>query len=78
MNKTIPRIIIIGVSIIAFNSCKKNKCLKEKAIPAYCNTIDFDPDYYDPVCGCDGVMYNSSIVAECVAGVTEYNQGACK
>ncbi|MFC2176757.1 Kazal-type serine protease inhibitor domain-containing protein [Bacteroidota bacterium] len=32
---------------------------------------------YAPVCGCDNVTYSNACHANC-AGITKYNEGACK
>ncbi|GEM_PF-2342567 len=54
--KSIASTLLISIALIG---CNKD-C--DEPIPEYCQTIDYDPDYYDPVCGCDGETYNSSIV----------------
>ncbi len=54
---------------------KNDHCVQE--IPEYCSSIRCSTDN-EPVCGCDGVTYQNSCMAECGAGITQYEAGECK
>ena len=53
-------------------SCCNNKCIDESKISSDYNC----DDYYEPVCGCDGITYGNECYAE-NAGVTEWIDGEC-
>ncbi len=77
MNFSFAKAFFLLLATALFIACKKDKCTIPNAIPEYCHRIDIDPNYYEPVCGCDGKTYNSSIMAECSAGIMEYTKGEC-
>ena len=66
--------------LVALFSCQKdddstptNNCIDESKIDyAVCCF-----EIYQPVCGCDGVTYPNSCIAEFSAGVTSYTYGPC-
>ena len=60
--------LLIGLIIWG---CEKNVCIDESKI-----TNNYCPEYYYPVCGCDGVTYSNDCFAE-NAGVTEWTEGEC-
>lgn len=66
---------------LLFISCKKDRlstdlqnCKQDP--PAKCSTIRCSSDG-KPVCGCNGITYNSACEAEC-DGVVSYTYGGCK
>ena len=73
----------ISFTLLFFISCEdddsannqpycNNKCIDESKISSYYNC----DDYYEPVCGCDGITYGNECYAE-NAGVTEWIDGEC-
>lgn len=74
LKKTVP--LILGIIILIFTQCKKDKEPCVKNIPEWCNLVDLS-SVYDPVCGCDGKTYQNAGHATCVGGVT-YTKGKCK
>ena len=52
--------------------CCNNECIDESKTSSYYNC----DDYYEPVCGCDGITYGNECYAE-NAGVTEWIHGEC-
>ena len=43
-----------------------------------CDLIDINPNYYDPVCDCEGNTYQNEAVIQCIEGKTKYKKGKCK
>ena len=73
----------ISFTLLFFISCEdddsannqpycNNKCIDESKISSYYNC----DDYYELVCGCDGIIYGNECYAE-NAGVTEWIDGEC-
>jgi hypothetical protein len=69
-------IVIIISSIIIFSSCKKGGCSEHEKWA--CELIDINPNYYDPVCDCEGNTYQNEAVIQCIEGKTKYKKGKCK
>lgn len=59
-----------------FNACREDAyiCKNPKLIEPYavCDSS------YEPVCGCDGITYTNSCVAELKAGLLEWTKGPCE
>jgi len=64
-------------------SCNKTTCESTPIIGNCCVDSSLISDsafcfsVYDPVCGCDGVTYGNSCVANFSGGVTSYVAGEC-
>jgi hypothetical protein len=43
-----------------------------------CELIDINPNFYDPVCDCEGNTYQNEAVIQCLEGKTKYKKGKCK
>ncbi len=43
-----------------------------------CEVMDINPNYYDPVCDCEGNTYQNEAVIHCIEGKTKYKKGKCK
>jgi len=74
MKKMLLATLVLGAIALG---CKKETC-DDKPGQLPCELIDCAINGGDPVCGCDGVTYNNTCHAECVEGITEYTEGACK
>lgn len=65
---------IICFAAIALQSCSGD-C--SQPTPQYYEVIDYDENFYQPVCGCDGETYTNVAVAECKYGILDHFPGEC-
>lgn len=73
------RTLSIFVACIAFfslSACQKGGCTEHAKMA--CEVIDINPNYYDPVCDCQGNTYQNEAVIQCIEGKTKYKKGTCK
>jgi len=70
-------LITLGLFCLLFTtSCKKVGCIEHEKWA--CELIDVNPNYYDPVCDCEGNTYQNEAVIQCLEGKTKYKKGKCK
>lgn len=65
-----------SIALISLNGCSKGGCTEHVKLP--CDVIDINPNYYDPVCDCQGNTYQNEAVIQCLEGKTKYKKGKCK
>lgn len=73
MKKTL---LLISISIF-FLKCEKDKEFCTKNIPEWCTFVDLSTEYV-PVCGCDGITYQNAGHAQCIGGVSIYEERSCQ
>ncbi|SMD36758.1 Kazal-type serine protease inhibitor domain-containing protein [Reichenbachiella faecimaris] len=64
--------LFLLILFISLASCSEDEkeCIEKLKANCTCSTN------YDPVCGCNGITYGNSCMAEC-ASITEYEKGEC-
>ena len=67
------QLAVLGAWVVTPSLGQVEPCIDESLIDpnAVCITL------YSPVCGCDGVTYDNSCLAQVVAGVTSWSEGPC-
>ncbi len=66
--------ILICFILALFVACN---CDDENNCEAIDNTDCVCPEYWEPLCGCDGITYSNICFLEC-AGIEEYEEGECE
>jgi len=69
-------ITLVFFCLLFTTSCKKGGCIEHEKWA--CELIDINPNYYDPVCDCEGNTYQNEAVIQCLEGKTKYKKGKCK
>ncbi|MEI8192848.1 MAG: hypothetical protein WCG64_03205 [Flavobacteriia bacterium] len=69
-------ITLVLFCLLFTTSCKKGGCIEHEKWA--CELIDINPNYYDPVCDCEGNTYQNEWVIQCLEGKTKYKKGKCK
>ncbi len=64
------------LTLLIINACKKGGCVEHEKWA--CELIEMNPNYYDPVCDCEGNTYNNEAIIQCMEGKTKYKKGKCK
>jgi len=70
--KVLARVVLLS---LCFYSCTKGACTEHEKMA--CDLIDINPDYYDPVCDCEGNTFQNEAVIQCLEGKTKYKKGKC-
>jgi len=65
-----------SIALFSLSGCSKVGCTEHAKLP--CEVIDINPNYYDPVCDCQGNTYQNEAVIQCLEGKTKYKKGKCK
>lgn len=63
---------------LVIGACEKNEGSSACIDPSLINPAIDCADHDNPVCGCDGKTYGNSCIAEYVAGVPSFTEGACR
>ena len=69
-------IFVACIALFSLSACQKGGCTEHAKLP--CEVIDINPNYYDPVCDCQGNTYQNEAVIQCLEGKTKYKKGKCK
>lgn len=64
------------MGLLLLCSCKKGGCIEHEKMA--CELIDINPNFYDPVCDCEGNTYQNEAMMQCIGGKTKYKKGKCK
>ena len=64
---------LLSIFVLIFFGCELDDgCIDESKIKDNSNCTE----QYQPVCGCDGIIYDNDCIAEC-AGITDWTEGEC-
>ena len=69
-------IFVLSISsLFMLSSCKKGGCIEHEKWA--CELIDINPNYYDPVCDCEGNTYQNEAVIQLIGYQTKSTKGKC-